>query len=94
MSDPTLPPNLIAALEDLGVSERASGTLILGLGAPVFLSQVRRAIEHRYGVTDPQSLDLACEAVNRVVREARRPSRLPVGESWVTSWMAPRPRIF
>lgn len=89
-SDPSLPEALIAALDDVGVCVRPSGTLIMGLGSPLYLSQVRKGISVRYGVTDSEQLDLACSIVDRAVLRANRPLPRDAADNWVNSWRKDR----
>lgn len=85
--DPGLPMTLLDAIEAIFVADRASGTLIVGLGGPpVFLSQVRQAIQVRFGPLSEVALDQAVTLVHRAVPRARLVDAGPRYPRWVDAW--------
>lgn len=87
--DPALPETFLVALDTLWAQHRESGVLVGGLaGPPIFLSQLRRALEARFGLTGAR-LDDAQALVSRAVSAQLAGPWRREGPGWVDSWRPP-----
>ncbi len=91
--DPSLPLEVLAAIETTWAEQRDSGLLIAGFGRLCFAGDLRAAIAAQWPDLNPAQLAAAERAI-RAKASADLHAQRRSGRNWVNAWAEPNPRAW